>query len=112
MIELLVVGTFVFVAAILIGVFATVLGFVGFLISLPFRILGLAFKALGFLIALPFLAMGGLLALVLGGGALAVGLAIAFVPLLPVIALGALIWWLLKRDAPRQDKRSHASVVS
>lgn len=112
MIELLVVGTFVFVAAILIGVLATVLGFVGFLISLPFRLLGLVFKALGLLIALPFLLLGGLLALVFGGGALAVGLAFAFLPLMPIVALGALVWWLLKRDEPRKTERSHASVVS
>lgn len=112
MIELLVVGTLVFVAAILIGVFATVLGFVGFLISIPFRLLGLAFKALGFLIALPFLAMGGILALVLGGGALAIGLALAFLPLFPFLALGALAWWLFRRGSPQPDKRSQASVVS
>lgn len=106
MISLLVVGTMIFVAAIAMGVLVSVLSLLGFIISLPFRILGLVFKLVGFVIALPFLILGT----VLGGGALMIGLTLAFVPLLPVVALVALIWWLLHRGT--HDKTSHASVVS
>lgn len=106
MISLLVVGALIFVAAIVIGVLVSVLSLLGFIISLPFRILGLVFKLLGFVIALPFLILGT----VLGGGALMIGLMLAFVPLLPVVALVGLIWWLLRRGT--NDRPSHASVVS
>lgn len=109
MISLLVVGTLVFVAAILIGTLATVASLLGFLIALPFRILGVVFKLVGFLIALPFLLLGIVLAAIFGGGALVFGLMLAFVPMLPIVALGALVWWLLRRG---DDKRSQASVVS
>ncbi len=110
MIELLVVGTLVFVAAIVIGTLAAAASFIGFVISLPFRILGAVFKLVGFLVALPFLLLGVVLAAIFGGGALVFGLLLAFLPLLPIVALGALVWWLLKRGGG--GKGSQASVVS
>lgn len=113
MISLLVVGTLVFVAVILIGTLATVASLIGFLIALPFRILGFVFKLVGALVALPFVLLGLLFAAVFGGGALALGILLACIPLLPVLALGALAWWLLKRESNGGGRdRSHASVVS
>ena len=98
MISLLVLGALLFAGMMVIGVLAAVAGLVGFVISLPFRILGLAFRLIGALIALPFLIIAGIL-----------GFGFALVPLLPLVGLGALAWWLM-RD--RKPERSHASVIS
>jgi hypothetical protein len=93
------------VAMLVVGVVVAVASILGFLITLPFRILGWALKLVGLLIALPFLILGGVLA---GGGVL---LALAFgllLPLAPVLAIAWLVWWLVRSD----HKRSHASVAS
>lgn len=99
MITLFVLGALVFAAMLVIGVLAAVAGFVGFVITLPFRILGLAFRLLGWLIALPFLLVGGAIALVFG-----------LLPFAPIVLLAWLAWWLF-RDRSKPE-RSHASVVS
>jgi len=96
--SLLVLGVLFVAAMMVIGVLAAVASLVGFLVWLPFRILGFAFKLIGFLIALPFLIIAGVF-----------GLGFALVPLLPLVGMGWLAWWLL-RD--RKPQRSHASVVS
>jgi hypothetical protein len=83
-----------------IGVLAAVAGLVGFVISLPFRIFGLAFRLLGFLIALPFLLFAGVF-----------GLGFALLPALPIVALAWLAWWLF-RDRKSEPQGSHASVIS
>ena len=98
MFSLLVLGVLFVAAMMVIGVLAAVASLVGFLVWLPFRILGFAFKLIGFLIALPFLIIAGVF-----------GLGFALVPLLPLVGMGWLAWWLL-RD--RKPQRSHASVVS
>jgi hypothetical protein len=97
-ISLLVLGVLFVAAMMVIGVLAAVASFVGFLLWLPFRILGLAFKLLGFLIALPFLIIAGIF-----------GLGFTLLPVLPLVGMGWLAWWIL-RD--RKPERSHASVVS
>ena len=99
MISLLVIGVLFVAAMMVIGVLAAVASLVGFLIWLPFRILGLAFRLLGLVIALPFLLIAGLL-----------GFGFALVPLLPLLGLGALAWWVLRDRKSQQG--SHASVVS
>ncbi len=98
MIELLVFGALAFAAMTVIGVLVAVASFMGFVIALPFRIIGWSLRLLGLLIALPFMLLAG----VLGVGAL-------LLPLAPVIALVWLAWWLL-RD--RKPQRSQATVVS
>lgn len=98
MIELLVFGALAFAAMTVIGVLVAVASFMGFVITLPFRIIGWSLRLLGVLIALPFLLLAG----VIGVGAL-------LLPLAPVLALVWLAWWLL-RD--RKPQRSQATVVS
>ena len=98
MISLLVLGVLFVAAMIVIGMLAAVASFVGFLLWLPFRILGFAFKLLGFLIALPFLLIAG-----------AFGLGFALLPVLPLVGMGWFAWWLLH---DRKPQGSHASVVS
>ena len=102
MISLLVIGVLFVAAMMVIGVLAAVASLVGFLIWLPFRILGLAFRLLGLVIALPFLLIAGVL-----------GLGFAVFPLLPLVGLGGLAWWLFRdRDRDRKPQGSHASVIS
>jgi hypothetical protein len=68
------------------GVLSIVLHLVGFVITLPFRIVGWAFRLVGFLLVL---VLGGLAAVLAGG--------VLLLPLLPfaLVALG--IAWLVKR---------------
>jgi len=104
-IELVVLAGLVFSALIVIGVLLSVFSVVGRLIWLPFKILGWIFRLVGLLFALPFI----LIACVLGGFGLLLGAGVLLVPMFPLLALGALVWWLL-RDRGRHG--SQARVVS
>ena len=111
MFELLLLLGLLIVAMVVVGA----LGLVGGLILLPFRLLGFVFKMLGLLlgvvIAVPFLIVGVLLATLVGGTGLAVLIGLVALPLLPFLALGALIWWLLRPRGPRRPEPSGATVV-
>lgn len=93
MIELLVVGALTVAGFAVFGLLWAVVSLVCWLLFLPFKLLGLAFKGLAFLLAAPFLLIAGLL----GATVLAVGFLLFLTPALPfaLIALG--IWWLLRR---------------
>lgn len=108
MIALLVLGALLFAGMIVMGTLVAVAGLLGFVIMLPFRILGWTFKLLGLLLAIPF----ALIALMLGGVGLAVGLGVALLPALPFIALVWLCWWLVAGRRNPAPQSSHASVVS
>jgi hypothetical protein len=96
-IELLVLGALGFVALIVVGVLASVASMVWWLVALPFTLLRWTFKLLAALFLLPFLLLFGLIGGVLfGGGALLLFL----IPALPFIAIGALIWALVRRRRP------------
>lgn len=112
MIELLVLGSLLLAAVVVIGTLATMGALVGGLLLLPFRLLGWILKwvlgaALFLAIGLPLLLAG----LALGGVGLAVGLVLFVVPILPVLAVVWLAWWLLKPKGPRPDAPSGATVV-
>jgi len=98
-ITLVVLAAFAFCAFVVVGVLGAVMGLAGFVISLPFRLLGWTLKLVTLLIALPFLLVGGLIALVFG-----------LLPFAPIALLTGLVWWLF-RDRSRAQ-RSHASVAS
>jgi hypothetical protein len=93
------------VAMMVVGVVVAVASILGFVISLPFRILGWTLKLLGLLFALPFLILGGVLA---GGGLLVALLFGLLLPILPIAGVAWLVWWLATRDA----RHSQAKVVS
>lgn len=99
MVELVVLGTLAFVALIVIGVLMSVFSLVGWLVWLPFKILGWALRLVGFVFALPFI----LLACVLGGLGVLLGAGVLVLPLFPLLAIGALVWWLFR------DRARHAS---
>jgi hypothetical protein len=89
---------FLLVGGLLLGVFALLGPLLGFLISLPFRILGFVLGLVGWLLFLPLLIVGGILlvlGLVLGFGAflLVPLLAIA----LPFALVAAGVIWLMRR---------------
>ncbi len=96
-IELLVLVALGFTALVVLGVLASVASMLWFVIALPFTLLRWTFKLLALLFALPFLIVFGVLGLVIfGGGALLLFL----LPALPFIAIGAIVWALVRRRRP------------
>lgn len=90
MLELLAVGLAALVLFAVLGAIGGLVALVLWLVMLPFRILGFAFKLLGALLMLPFLLLGGLL----------LGIPLLFallLPALPVVLLAWLVWWLVRR---------------
>jgi hypothetical protein len=96
MIGLLVVGLMAFVCVAMLGVAASVVSMVCWVLFLPFRILGLVFKGFTALLLLPLF----LLARAIGGAFLGVGLLVALLPMLPfaLIALAG-VWYFRRRPA-------------
>jgi hypothetical protein len=95
-VELLVLGFLGFVAFAVLGLFASAIAVVCWVLTLPFRLIALSFQGLGALLALPFLALFGVIAVVIFGFA-----AIAFLlPALPIVLAAALIWWIFARRPP------------
>jgi hypothetical protein len=91
--ELLAFGFLAFVALAVFGLFASVIAMVLWVITLPFRLLGLVFHGLGALLALPFLILFAVIAAVVFGFA-----AIAFLlPALPIVLAALAIWWIFGR---------------
>jgi len=85
-----------FLTVAIVGVVAGGVAMALWLVFLPFRILGWAFKAIGFLLALPFLLIFGLIGVVLFG----VGALVFVIPFAPFLLLSWLVWrWM--RGRPR-----------
>lgn len=101
MVELVVLAALAFVALIVVGALLSVFSVVGWFLWLPFKILGWAFRLVGILFALPFI----LIACLLGGFGLLLGTGFMLLPLLPLLALGGIAWWIFKsrgrHDAPQ-----------
>ena len=90
---MVVLGFVGFVLMIVFGALALAAMVVGWVLFLPLRLLGFLFKGLGFVVALPVLAVLGLVAILVFG----VGVVLAALPILPLLAVGALIWWAIGR---------------
>jgi hypothetical protein len=103
--ELIVLAGLSFAALIMIGVLISVFSVVGWFLWLPFKIIGWALRAVGLLIALPFV----LIACLLGGFGMLLGVGVLMLPLFPLAAVGAILWWLFRR---RDHGASQAHVVS
>jgi hypothetical protein len=104
-VELVVLGALLFAAFVVVGVLLSVFSLVGFFLWLPFKILGWVLKLVGLVIALPFIVIG----LLVGGFGVLLGVGVLFLPLLPLLLMGALVWWLLRS---RATPASRAHVVS
>jgi len=100
--ELLGIGLAGLVAIAVLSAIGGLVALVLWVVTLPFRLLGFAFKLLGALLMLPLLALGGFLMVVILGVPLLFALVL---PALPIVLLAWLIWWL----AHRRD-RSTATV--
>jgi hypothetical protein len=103
-IELVVLAALAFTALIVIGVLLSVFSVVGWFLWLPFKIVGWVFKGIGLLLALPFV----LIACLLGGFAVLLGAGFLLLPLLPLLLVGGLLWWLFRS---RGRSTSQARVV-
>jgi len=93
-----------FATLIVVGVLISVFSVVGWFLWLPFKILGWVLRGIGMMIALPFI----LLALMLGGFGMLLGAGVLVLPLFPLAAIGALVWWFFHR---RPQPASQARVV-
>ena len=102
MVELVVLAAVAFTALIVVGVLVSVFSVVGWFLWLPFKILGWVLRLVGLLFALPFI----LIACVLGGFGLLLGTSVMMLPLLPLVALGGLAWWLFRGG--RQGSQARA----
>jgi hypothetical protein len=91
---LLALGFAAFVVFAVVSALFGVAAMIFWIVLLPFRLLGFAFKALGALLFLPVLLTVGLVIAALVGIPL---LLMALLPALPVVLLVAAIWWLAKR---------------
>ncbi|MGH7724566.1 MAG: hypothetical protein ACREOU_03985 [Candidatus Eiseniibacteriota bacterium] len=98
MLELLLIAPLIIVGLVVLSAVALVGHVVGFLIVLPFKLLGAVFRFVGFLLALPFLLVGGLL----GVGGLVLGIvlvsSVLFLPIIPFAIAIAAIVWLVRRS--------------
>ena len=104
MIELFVVAGLAFTVLIVLGVLISVFSVVGWFLWLPFKIIGWALRLVGLLIAAPFILVGCLL----GGFGLLLGTGMMFLPLIPLFAVGGILWWLFHKRGPVPP---HARVV-
>ena len=104
MFELIVFAGLAFTALIVVGVLISVFSVVGWFLWLPFKIIGWMLRGIGLLIALPFI----LLACVLGGFGLLLSAGVLVLPLFPLFAVGAILWWLFHKRGPAP---SQARVV-
>jgi len=103
--ELVVLAGLAFATLIVVGVLISVFSVVGWFLWLPFKIIGWMLRGVGLLIAFPFI----LLACLLGGFGILLGAGVLLVPLFPLAAVGAILWWLFHRRGPTP---SQARVVS
>lgn len=103
MFTLLALAVMAFVVLAVLGLAASLVAMIGWLLLLPFRLLGFAFKLMAGVLALPFL----ILFAVIGAILFASGLVIFFVPFLPFALLVAGIWWLMKSRSPVAGSRAH-----
>jgi hypothetical protein len=97
---LLGLGALAFIGIAVIGLLASVAALVCWLVVFPFRLLGFVFRGFAWLLALPFLILFG----VLGVALFAAGLLAFFIPVLPFVAIIALVVWLMRHrhpDTPR-----------
>jgi hypothetical protein len=111
-IELLVLAAVGVGVVTLLATLFGALSFAGWLVTLPFQILGWIFKGVGFVLALPFMLLGlvmGGVGMVVGLGAGAFGLAIGFgvlalvaLPFLLPFVLIVLIVRMLRGPTPRR----------
>ena len=96
MFELLVAGAVAVAGVAVLGLLWAVVGLLCWVVVLPFKLLGLAFRGVAFLLALPFL----LIAAIAGALLFGLGALVFMIPALPIVALAGLVWWLATRHRP------------
>jgi hypothetical protein len=104
MIELVVLAALMFAGFVVFGALSLAASMVGWVVLLPFKLLGVLFRGAAFLLALPFVLLFGLLAVMIGG----FGLLVLFLPLIPF----ALLVWLAWRLVRTNRASAHSSAPS
>ncbi len=95
MVGLVVVAVLGFCALVVVGTLVAAASLVGWILFLPFKLLGLLLRGLGLVLALPFILLAGVLGfLVFGAGVLALVL-----PALPFVLVALGIVWLIRHNA-------------
>ena len=94
MIELMVIAVLAFCAFVVVGSLFATASLVGWILSLPFRVLGLLFRGLGLLIGLPFVILGGAVAVLAFG----LGALVLLLPLAPLVLLAFAVVWLVRHS--------------
>jgi hypothetical protein len=93
-IELVVLGALAFCGFVVLGTLVAAASIVGWIISLPFRLLGVVVKGVGLLLGLPFL----ILALTIGAVVFGIGALVTLLPLAPLLLLVCGVVWLVRRS--------------
>ncbi len=97
MVEWVVLAALGFCAFVVVGTLVAAASLLGWLISLPFRLFGLALRGLGLLIGLPFIILAVVLAVVVFG----VGALLTLLPLAPLALLVLGVVWLVRHSTRR-----------
>jgi hypothetical protein len=92
--ELIGVGSLLLLGLVLVGLVWAALSLVFWVILLPFKLLGLAFRGVAVLFALPFLLIFGFLGVLLFGA----GVLVFLLPVVPFALLVVAVVWLVRRS--------------
>jgi len=93
--ELFILGVLVLVGITVFGLLWSAVAFFLWVLFLPFKLLGLAFRGVACLLALPFLLIIGLVGVALFGA----GLLVFMIPAMPIVLLALGAWWLVRRSS-------------
>ena len=107
MIELVVLAALAFTAFVVFGALSFAASMVGWIVVLPFKLLGLLFRGAAFLLALPFILVFGALAAVIGG----FGLVVFCLPLIPFALIVWLAWRLVRGNRAQVTSSAHDLVA-
>lgn len=95
MVGLVVLGVLAFCVIVVVGTLVAAASLLGWLVSIPFHILGFVLRGIGVAIAIPFILLAAVIGVVVFGfGAIAL-----FVPMVPFVILALGVAWLVRHNS-------------